>query len=47
MKQIAKGISKEDLSAGINSESILKDLTSLKWYLWHGKSLKDYQKLKI
>ena len=36
MKQIAKGISKKHLEAEIDSKSILKDLTSLKWYLWHG-----------
>lgn len=46
MKQIAKGISKEDLSAGINSESILKDLTSLKWYLWHGNVFKGLSKIE-
>ncbi|OWY63556.1 ISKra4 family transposase [cyanobacterium TDX16] len=46
MKQIAKGISKEDLSAGINSEFILKDLTSLKWYLWHGNVFKGLSKIE-
>jgi hypothetical protein len=46
MKQIAKGIIKEDLPAGINSESILKDLTSLKWYLWHGNVFKGLSKIE-
>lgn len=46
MKQIAKGISKEDLETGISSESIQKDLTSLKWYLWHGNVFKGLAKIE-
>ena len=46
MKQIAKGITKEDLETGISSESIQKDLTSLKWYLWHGNVFKGLAKIE-
>jgi hypothetical protein len=46
MKQIAKGINKEDVETGISSESIQKDLTSLKWYLWHGNVLKGLSKIE-
>lgn len=46
MKQIAKGISKEHLDAEINKDSILKDLTSLKWYLWHGNVFKGLLKIE-
>jgi hypothetical protein len=46
MKQIAKGITKEDVETGISSESIQKDLTSLKWYLWHGNVFKALSKIE-
>jgi hypothetical protein len=46
MKQIAKGINKEDKETGINSESILKYLTSIKWCLWHGNVFKALPKIE-
>ena len=46
MKQIAKGITKEDWETGIGSESIQKDLSSLKWYLWHGNVFKALEKIE-
>jgi hypothetical protein len=46
MKQIAKGISKADLETEISSESIQKDLTSLKWYLWQGNVFKALSKIE-
>ncbi|MGE5659575.1 MAG: ISKra4 family transposase [Actinomycetota bacterium] len=46
MKQIAKGITKEDSEIGLCSASIQKDLASLKWYLWHGNVFKGLSKIE-
>jgi len=46
MTQIAKGINKEDFDTGDCSESIIKNLTSVKWYLWHGNVFKALSKIE-
>jgi hypothetical protein len=40
MNQVAKGLTKRDAQM---KKTILKDLTSIKWYLWHGNVFKALQ----
>ncbi len=43
MNQVAKGLTTKDLEL---SKSILKDLKSVKWYLWHGNIFRALQKIE-
>lgn len=43
MNQVAKGLTTKDKEL---RESILKDLKSVKWYLWHGNIFRALQKIE-
>lgn len=46
MKQVAKGITKEEPLGGISSKSIQEKLKKLKWSLWHGNVFKALSKIE-